>query len=119
MDQSYVNPNLLQAFQVGIGIGFVVLTTLILFPGREQKVSGTTEETRTKEKPGLRMRAPEGYGYWTPHRQLNNAVYVILIVGTIVLLLQSYDHSPSPLLGAIFRVYCPRESAVLSGNEQT
>lgn len=40
-----MNPILLQSYQVGVGIGVIVLSTLILFPGTKNKLDDTTTTT--------------------------------------------------------------------------
>lgn len=86
--------DLLLAYQYGIGIGVIVLSTLLLFPGTSEKEDGRNDAANAQrnatatansgrnhiDDDALSQRKDGNDGsYWTPHRKLNWGVYVILI----------------------------------------
>lgn len=158
-----IDPALWKAYQIGIGVGIVILSTLLLFPGRTEDAdailremataarttaagakptTGSTAESDSSSRENsdsdpltrqTRSRShgrPKGttnkgdYGYWTPHRRLNAAVYVILIATAALFLTRSYTKvdpnsdkasKPSSLLSVLFRTYFPNEAKVFWG----
>jgi hypothetical protein len=111
-----MDPMIVQSYQVGIGIGLILLSTLILFPGTTTR-SGTIDPNSSEEIHHSRNQRsgdnkdPKNSSsnmknkyhdeddaiaaYWTPHRQLNMFVYACIIVILCFVWIQSYqDHSP-------------------------
>jgi hypothetical protein len=111
-----MDPRIVQSYQVGIGIGLILLSTLILFPGapsfstadtnsteeihrsRNQRRGGRNDpKNRSSEMKNKYHDADDDAiaAYWTPHRQLNMFVYACIIVIICFVLIQSYqDHTP-------------------------
>ena len=138
-----MDPALLKAYQLGIAMGALVLTTLILFPGRiaSPEDNGTTSSVGvgiTSSQPldsaasGVDRNDSAAKTYthqnsvlapnWTPHRRLNAAVYVILIGAIVVTTAISYSDSrstPTTLPLILWRTYFPKEAAVLHGSAWT
>jgi hypothetical protein len=114
------NSDLVEAFQFGIGLGVLVLSSLILFPGRQPeeendhgdvvkaagvvdaestsaarsnktaKDAGSSEHRDTVAATNGSMKAQEDPPAWSPHRRLNTAVYVILLTAALAIWLSSY-----------------------------
>lgn len=110
-----LNHPLVQAYQLGLGIGVIVLTTLILFPGKAKAAMKTEENrhedvdtkqssTSTLSEDRVEDRNYENFPVWakpsssseystsqsstraTSHRQMNLVVYAVLFsIGSIVL----------------------------------
>jgi hypothetical protein len=134
-----IDPALLKAYQLGIVIGVVVLSTLIVFPGRTESPEddGTTSAVGVGISSSQQLDSASGVdrsassvekanalqnsvvaSTWTPHRRLNAAVYVILIGAIAVSTVISYSDSrskPTSLLQILWRTYFPKEAAVLHG----
>jgi len=131
-----MNPDLWKAYQIGLVVGLLILSTLILFPGRndhKSEVSASTINKKTADTIGAATspaatndtesqprQKSDDYGYWTPHRRLNAGVYVILIAAAAFFMVQSYSDAdgkskPSTLLDMLLRTYFPTEAAVLQG----
>jgi preprotein translocase subunit SecY len=112
-----MDPMIVQSYQVGIGIGLILLSTLILFPGTTTSF-GTTDPNTIEEIHQSRNQRSGGRNapksrssdmknkyhdedddaiaaYWTPHRQLNMFVYACILVILCFVWIQSYqDHTP-------------------------
>jgi hypothetical protein len=131
-----LNADLVEAFQLGIGLGVLVLSALILFPGRREPnengqqphstpggveapsaaVHDGTTAVRAKHRApatasSMRKAAEQEDLAWSPHRRLNTAVYVILLSAAIVIWLGSYaSEQNGVMIPYILRAYFPRES---------
>lgn len=148
-----IDPSLLKAYQLGIAIGLLMMSTLILFPGRTEhsadgsmppqqqlayEAGGVDQNISEEDVSNMqRQRKPHAFppadrktsppnvavdSYWTPHRRLNAAIYAILIGAMIVLTVQSYSdggkRNPTTLLNVLWRLYFPKEAAVLRGPQK-
>jgi len=136
-----VDPDLWKAYQFGLVIGLLILSTLILFPGRNDDktevssvssattanektadIGATTSPAATNDNESHTKQKSDEYGYWTPHRRLNAGVYVILITSAAFFMVQSYSDAgksnPSTLLDMLLRTYFPTEAAVLQGSKR-
>jgi hypothetical protein len=140
-----IDRDLLVAYSNGLVLGGLILSTLILFPGRnnheairndsstKQSIVSTEpiqrETTSTKTTSHNHFRQPRpsdptDYGYWTPHRRLNTAVYVILIgIVATVWYAEYTDKSndvrhPMTLIKMLLRTYFPREANLLLGQQR-
>jgi hypothetical protein len=111
-----MDPMIVQSYQVGIGIGLILLSTLILFPGTTTSFGTTDPNTfeeihhsrnqRSGDRNDPKNRSSDMKNryrdeddaiaaYWTPHRQLNMFVYTCIIVILCFVWIQSYqDHTP-------------------------
>jgi hypothetical protein len=122
--------SLIHAYAVGIGIGVVVMTTLLLFPGssyhcyegveppdvaddlnsadnlasKETRGVPTTTERSSPNETG-------GSDDWSPHQVLNRAMYGIMICVALFVI----DHAYPGVVTMSFRAYLPREMATLFG----
>jgi hypothetical protein len=131
------NSDLVEAFQLGMGLGVLVLSALILFPGRREPdeknghphsspagvEAPTTVHDGATAVRAVKHRAPTTASSmrkaeqqkdlaWSPHRRLNTAVYVILFSAAIVIWLGSYaSEQNGVMIPYILRAYFPRESA--------
>jgi hypothetical protein len=130
--------DLLVAYTNGLVLGGLILSTLILFPGR----NNNNHETIRAEQPRTESIQPspdnpsesDGYycDYWTPHRRLNFVVYVILIGFVVAIWCAAYattdttpndgvvrqQHNPmTTFIKILLRTYFPREANLLLGEQ--
>jgi hypothetical protein len=130
------NSDLVEAFQFGIGLGVLVLSSLILFPGRQAeeenvvkaagvdaestssarsktaKDAGSPEHRDTAAATNGSRKAQEDPPAWSPHRRLNTAVYVILLTAALAIWLLSYaNEQQGPMIPYLLQAYFPRESS--------
>jgi hypothetical protein len=133
------NSDLVEAFQFGIGLGVLVLSALILFPGRQQEekndhgdvvapgVAAESTSAARKSKTAQDASSPEHRdtattngsrkdedpaAAWSPHRRLNTAVYVILLTAAVAIWLSSYaNKQQGPMIPYLLQAYFPRESS--------
>lgn len=118
------NSDLVEAFQLGIVIGVLVLSALILFPGRTDNTNDPTQNTAVPPKDHVVVESPEitmkESSSWSPHRRLNFAVYIIVLSSACVIWFSSYaenDTTASVLL-SILKVYFPREASTFSASSK-
>jgi hypothetical protein len=123
---------LVQSYQVGIVLGILILSTLILFPGRQEIVAKKKEEEDLiSKRPAHKINSDndciaqqQQQHYWTPHRRLNTLVYLVLFGVLCFVLFYSYRdptlptaqqqrQHPTTLMKLLFRTYFPKEAAVL------
>ncbi|GAX23394.1 hypothetical protein FisN_15Lu114 [Fistulifera solaris] len=122
-----INTDLILWFNSGIGIGFVILTTLLLFPGINQdgfvkfenenssnNAKGDCKKIQTIQSMPSSSSLPDDNGdqgeyAFTPYQKMNFAVYVTLCVVAGIIL----DREYGGMLGIWLRLYFPREAAVL------
>jgi hypothetical protein len=126
------NSDLVEAFQLGIELGILVLSALILFPGRREpdengqhphsSPAGVAPSEAAVHDGATSVRAPTTASSmrkaeqqkdlaWSPHRRLNTAVYVILLSAAIVIWLGSYaSEQNGVMIPYILQAYFPRES---------
>lgn len=117
---------LLQSYQLGLVLGMVVLSTLILFPGRDSNSNAPPQSSPFKEqnKNATSTNQPASCSaamdqtdmdvtdWRTPHKRLNRIVYGVILVVVIGIFLAAYaedspHHTKSPLrlLELYWRVY--------------
>lgn len=118
-----INSELVQAFQLGIGLGILVLSTLILFPGRTEQnvldagVDAVANAEKENAEHGTTARtAVMKESSWSPHRRLNTAVYFVLLSSALVIWFTNYANieGRGPVLPYIFKAYFPRESSAFN-----
>jgi hypothetical protein len=129
------NSDLVEAFQIGIGLGVLVLSALILFPDRQPEeenvvkaagvdadASTSADRSKTAQDAGSSehrdtaatngSRKAEDPPAWSPHRRLNTAVYVILLTAALAIWLSSYaNEQQGPMIPYLLQAYFPRESS--------
>ena len=121
MIRSNMNPILLQSYQLGLIIGVIVVSTLILFPGTKNDDSDSTatavdavrtttnndtanyeisSPTSTTSRPSLDLKHPKDRledadtpNFLSPHRQLNWMVYILIYLVISLILFYSYTTS--------------------------
>jgi hypothetical protein len=133
-----MDPLIVQSYQIGIVLGILILSTLILFPGRKETAASRDDpltnddptSSRTTSNRSRKVKDDDDTGnmaqqqYWTPHRRLNAVVYIFILVVLFYVLLYSYtDHSvphhrqqlqhPTTLLKVLFKTYFPKEAALV------
>jgi hypothetical protein len=122
MAATIIDPAIWKAYQLGVGLGVVILTTIILFPGSQSTEAKSASHPTLQKKsmsPDEPMRAeeneidaavsPAAFGekgskhlkqqsryyqdtYWTPHRRMNTAVYAVILTVAAIVLVQSYSN---------------------------
>lgn len=118
--------SLLEYYQAGVALGIVILSTLILFPGRESPsptedaTSASTNEQRCndvkrKQHHNHHHDDDDDEHYWTPHRRLNAIVYALMMLGLFILWLQAYPTESQYYLIAYLQSYWPREVSTVLG----
>ena len=115
-----MDPTLLQSYQFGVVLGLIILSTLILFPGRNQNdfgnslssdtttatpvlkdhlTSSTSKATATERIPGnidaSSYSDSDPPTLLSPHRRLNWMVYLCIYIVMIVILFYSYHNNNS------------------------
>jgi hypothetical protein len=127
-----MDPLLVQSYQIGIVLGILILSTLLLFPGRKEAIAPPRDDPFTHDDApaARRTTSDENDGdttpqqYWTPHRRLNTVVNISIVLLLFYVLLYSYtDRSlpahrqqlqhPTTLLKVLLKTYFPKEAAVL------
>jgi hypothetical protein len=114
-----IDTELIQSYKVGLVLGVVLLTTLILFPGNGESALENQPEIGIRENAegsGIMENAEESHPQdqetgagWTPHQKMNFVVYVILISVALLVLNCEYGGVFSKLA----RIYFPREASAL------
>ena len=115
-------------FQVGITLGVVTLSTLLIFPGRADgseeppegatargNVSPSPSPTTANAKRQRNVDDDEDGAFWNPHRRLNTAIYSFLLGIVAWLWIDAYraDRSTVASLHAVWQAYFPKEAAIL------
>jgi hypothetical protein len=137
---NWIDADLLHAYKIGLVLGVILLTSLsLLFPPDPTKLSqqrdgtaaaavssdpsppakkddGKMDETVEEEPIPLinESKWQTESSLWTPHRQLNTVVYVILISVTIFVLEVEY---PGGVMASLARLF-PKEVSLLSGGNR-
>jgi hypothetical protein len=119
MAATIIDPAIWRAYQLGVVLGVVILTTLILFSGSKSTDSTTVHKQSVRpedqkpmpaeENAASAAVAPAAFGgkrpkslkqqsryyqvtYWTPHRRLNTAVYAVILTVAAIVMVQSYSN---------------------------